>query len=158
MRDIDMITKLKNSFQEKSFFDDELHKKAQKDFVYLCAAAGYNTSYRNKRVVLLGAGRTTEIGEFLVVGKTEKMSAVEFPAEVDIENDKHFVAVIVYENDTVKDTFVFNATGFKKAGIFSMLKNNKKAGMLAVKIKNANSNKLKQYSFGYVLKKIMADK
>ena len=140
---IKTIEKINEDLKDKTFYNSALNVQADKDFKFLCTKTNYrcanNTVYRT--LTTLG---NAPVGDFLVFGHKLEDKMAWFPKEAVKEN--LYVAVVCYADGKVADVLVFDANNFK-------FKDNKKTGMLGVKIKNVT--KLKQYSFGYVLKNIL---
>lgn len=155
--DLEEIKKLTRDASDIKFLDRDIHLRAKKDFKYLCTQAGYNT-FNNLNLQSIKKADSNEkyLGEALVLGFDVKDKMLTFPMEfLDIEKPNHFVGVVVYDGKAIKDVFLFNAGGFKKAGLFSMFKVLKKSGEYGIAIKDADNYKMKNYSFGYVLNNLV---
>lgn len=140
-----------DSLKDKTFMESPLHVQAKKDFNTLCQKIGYS-GFNNLNYMSVKYENTYYVGEFLVLGHNLTDKQVTFPKYLfDANNDKLYLAVVVYSNGTPTDAFAFKATEFKKTGLLSMYKYDKNTDAYSVGI---NPNKLKQYSFGYVLKNI----
>lgn len=146
--------RLTDQFKDKGFFDDPLHIKAKKDFQFLCSQTGYaalnNLNYLSVKTI----AADKYVGEFLPLGYKTSSKSVTFSKEVfDVDKPNSYVAVVAYNSyDEVIDVFLFSGELLKKPGIFSIVKFNKNDNAYSINIGDGLNSKLKQYSFGYVLK------
>jgi len=151
------LKKLKNEFEDTSFLDDPLHQQAEKDFKYLCTQTDYSTldSLKGYITVKTADSQNKNLGEYLVVGHEVKNKIVKFPISlVDVEKPDNYIAVVCYDNKKVLDVLVFDVANFKKTGVMSKFKIYKKTNEYGIVLNDINNQKLKQYSFGYVLKNL----
>ena len=146
--------RLTEQFKDKGFFDNPLHIKAKKDFQFLCSQTGYaalnNVNYLSVKTI----AADKYVGEFLPLGYKTSSKAVTFPKDIfDTEKPNGYVAIVAYNNyDEVVDVFLFGGELMKKVGMFSLIKFNKNDNTYSINIGDGLNQKLKQYSFGYVLK------
>ena len=140
---IKTIEKIKEDLKDATFYNSALNVQADKDFRFLCAKTNCRCT-NNTDLRTLTTLDNAPIGDFLVFGHKLEDKMAWFPKDAVKEN--LYVAVVCYKSDCAEEVLVFDANNFK-------FKDNKKTGMLGVKIKDVN--KLKQYSFGYVLKNIL---
>ncbi len=152
------LNKIISENAEIGFLDLPLNQKARLDFKYLCGTTGYTTfNNLNYQTVKTADSKEKYIGEFLVIGYNVESEIVKFPQDLlNLESENHFLAVVCYENNSVADILIFKAEEFKKfrllPSIFKDLKDEKAFG---VKLGGLDNTKLKQYSFGYVLKNLV---
>ena len=153
---LEVVKKISAGFEERGFLDQSIHQNAKKDLKFLAQKTGYTTfNNLNFQTLRTADNFNRYLGEFLPVGVEVSDKKVVFPAAlVDLANDKQFIAVVCYNDGDVQDVLVFAVAEFRKAGMFSMFKNQKKEGALAIVIGDPASKNLKQYSFGYVLNKL----
>lgn len=153
---INELERLKQYDSDAGFLDIPLHQNAKRDFKYLCSETGYTTlNNLNFQTVKTADSKQKYIGEFLVLGYVDGDGTLLFPQNlISIEDPNQYVAVVGYKDDKVVEVLVFEATKFKTAGLLSIFKNFKKTNEYGIKIGNITNEKLKQYSFGYVLKKL----
>ena len=148
-------TRITDQFKDKGFFDNPIHIKAKKDFQFLCAQTGYaalnNINYVSVKTIIADK----YVGEFLPLGYNTKSKSLNFPKAIfNADKPDNQVAVVAYNAyDEVIDVFLFAAEMFKKGGLFSIVKSNKD-DTYTVHVGDAVGSKLKQYSFGYVLKNL----
>ena len=142
---------LNQKLADKSFSDKEVNVLAKQDFKYLCSQTGYNAL--NNIDYIRVEQMNKKIIDVFVVGHDLSNKNIEIPGQyVDVEKEDLYVGVVYYENGKVKNICLFKAADFAKRGIFSMFKYNK--GNNTYNINLPNEEKLKQYSFGYVIKNI----
>lgn len=142
---------LRDMTADRNFLSAPINTKAKDDFKFLCSRAGYmalnNVNYLDVRVL-----SDKKIGDFFIIGHNADDKVAYFPQPyIDVNLANLYVAVVYYENGTVSDVYCFKASGFKKTGIFSMFK--KKDDWFSIVM--PAKDKLKEYSFGYVIKKIL---
>jgi len=150
------IKKLKEGFVDDGFLDSAINQQAEKDFKYLCAQTNYSTfdSLKGNFTLKTADSKAKNIGEFLVIGHDTSTSIAKFPKNlIDVEKPNSYVAVVCYKDDKVLDVFVFNVDNFKKVGLMSVFKSYNKTNEYGIAL-NMGSQKIKQYSFGYVLSKL----
>ena len=149
LENLENITK---SFDDTDFTDLPKNRRAKEDFKYLCNKTNYSAL---NNVKYLSVNGLKKLGDFLVLGYSPADKMIVFPQDlIDVENRGLFVAVVVYNGDRVNDVLIFKASEFKKPGMFSMFKNLKKSDEYAISLGDASSPKLKEYSFGLVLKSL----
>ncbi|MDD2226994.1 MAG: hypothetical protein PHH71_00210 [Clostridia bacterium] len=150
------IRKLKEGFVDDGFLDSAINQQAEKDFKYLCSQTNYSIfdSLKGNFTLRTSDSKGRTIGEFLIIGHDTSTNIVKFPKNlIDVEKPNSYVAVVCYKNDKVLDVFVFDVANFKKVGLISMFKSYNKTNEYGIAL-NINSQKTKQYSFGYVLSKL----
>ena len=124
---------------------------AVKDLRFLCSRLGLGL-LNNVKHFSLHNSESKKLCDFLVIGQdVAQHKTVSFPtSDINVDDPNMFVAVVVYNNGTVRDAYLFPCTEFKKPGFFSMF-NNKK-GVCSISV--SKEDKLKDYSFGHVIGKI----
>ena len=149
---LERLQQINEGIEGKSFLDQELHIQATKDFKYLALQTGYNLFVNLNCQRLTTADKDSRyVGDYLVLGYNMQDKRVLFPKGlINVENPDMNVAVVCYKDGDVQDVLVFGATNFKKIGMFSIFKDVKASGAYAINI--GDLGKLKQYSFGYVIK------
>lgn len=150
------LKKLNAEFDEKKFLDDPLHNKAKQDFKYLCNKSGYTTfNNLNYQSLKTADSENKYLGEFLVIGFNSEEQEVKFPKYLlPLEQPNYYVVVVAYKGHDVANIFVFGSDNFKNTGMFSMFKDLKKTSEFGISLKDVQSKKLEDYSFGYVLKNL----
>lgn len=140
---------------EKTFLEDDIHVKAIEDFKKLCSQTR-TTVQKNINFWTMKTIDGNYAGDFFLIGHDTAKTEAMFPKELLEGNNvkKLYVAIVAYKNSTPVDVYVFKVDDFKKTGMFSMFKFHKDTNMYGVML---TGNKLKQYSFGYVLKNIIEE-
>lgn len=140
---------------QQTFLKSEANKKAREDFKYLCGQLRYraldNVNYQSVSLM------ETKLCDALVVAWDMSKGQVWFPKGlVDFNHPKLFVAVVAYDKGAPQDIYMFRSTELTKTGLFSMYKYDKRHGALGIAM--PKGDKLRQYSFGYVIKKLEGEK
>ena len=151
------LNKLTQDREGVKFLAQPIHMQAKKDFQFLCGQTDY--SYMNNvNFVSLRTANTANkyLGDFFVIGHELSDKIVKFPKEyIDLEKPNTFVSAVCYAKDkSVADVLVFPVASFKNTGLLSMFKNFDKTGEFGIAISSVDDKKVKQYSFGYVLKNL----
>ena len=148
------IKVLRDLFETEEDEQVELNRRATEDLSYIASQLRYglfhNVNYRS----LQREGE--KLCDFLVIGHDlAKSKKAVFPSQHIKFNDeegqkvKMYVAVVTYENDKAKNTYLFDGALFKKAGLLSIFGMDKKKGVASVDL--SNNPKLEKYSFGRVV-------
>jgi len=137
------------------FIDLPINQKARNDFKFLCSQSNFLVKNNVNNYAISKDGKI--IGDFFPVGYNVKNRSVAIPEKfIDVEKEDLYIAVVCYENEEVKDVFVFKAREFKHMGgklssLFSMFKHSSKVNQYAVVLGDGEKQKLKQSSFGVAL-------
>jgi len=133
-----------------SFIDLPINQKARNDFKFLCNSSNFLVKNNVNNYAVSKDGKM--IGDFFPVGYDVKNKSVAIPEKyIETEKENLFISVVCYDNNEVKDVFVFKSQEFKHTGLFSMFKYSPKVKQYAVVLGDGENKKLKQSSFGVAL-------
>lgn len=152
--DSEIFGELKNDGADL-FIDLPINQKARNDFKFLCSRSNFLVKNNVNNYAISKDGKM--IGDFFPVGYNVKNRSVVIPEKfIDVEKEDLYISVVCYENEEVKDVFVFKAREFKHLGgklssLFSMFKYSSKHKQYAIVLGDGEKQKLKQSSFGVAL-------
>jgi len=149
MPEVNSLKSIREEVTDPKSASEQLNEKAITDLRFLCSRMGYGLLNNVDYKALYDAG-SKKLCDFLVVGH-EGRGKVSVPGNL-IKDDKMYVAVVLYNNGTVKDAYLFAGENFMKPGLFSIFKRDKKNGTCYVDM--SNETKTKPYSFGNVVQTI----
>lgn len=130
--------------------DNPINEKAHVDFCELVKRSGLGYRLNVKHITLYNS-KESYIADCFVLGANAKDKGLKVPKDCIVREDKAYVAVVVYADDSVEDVCLFPVHDIKnKKGLFSIYKYLKKEDAYFIKL--PNKKKLSNYTFGLVLK------
>jgi len=149
MQEIQDLKNLRDDLADKPTTAEALKASAVGDLRFLCSRVGYGL-LNNVDYLALHDSNSKKLADILVFGYEKGGVKISFPERLLNTDGKMYAGVVLYDNNVVKDAYLFEGALFQKPGMFSIFK--RKGGTCYVDV--SNETKLKEYSFGNVIQKI----
>lgn len=129
-----------NKPQKEGFLDQEIHKRARKDFEYLLQKNGLGKRYDLNFFLVFGA--SGDIANCLVLGLESKSKRLVFPREILNGKTEGYVTVVLYDEGNVEDMLMYPISELlKKKKLFSIYKYDKSKDEYTIKINKKDNTK-----------------